>query len=214
MGLNPSGTCPSSRTGTALIDTPSRPPYTGAHHAMDSRRRPLCRLVSLGSLSCSLSSSAPLIAEVQEHNPRNDAVRQTMDQVRQALHDWIMPLLVWSVVSFPLGVFLGLFLGHRLTLRRDRRREVVDLADRLFLRLESIEQFPDPSRHSLGRTAILLRRHLGRYRRWRYDRALARYNQATSRDNQERDTLGQVWYSDEAKVRQAARTLKKVLHRR
>lgn len=136
-----------------------------------------------------------------------------MHELSQALHDWITPLLVWSVVGFPLGLFLGLFLGHRLTLRRDRRREFNDLADRLFVRLDSIERFPDPSRHSLGNTGILLRRHLGRYRRWRYNRALARYNQAISRDNQYHDALGQVWYTDEEKIRQAVRTLKKVLHR-
>ena len=82
------------------------------------------------------------------------------------------------LLTFLLGLLTG-YVGHRFSLRRERRREFNEVADRLFLAFDAQERDPSPLRRLPTDDMRLVRRHLGWYRRWHYDRAMERYQQAT-----------------------------------
>lgn len=124
----------------------------------------------------------------------------------------ISDLSVW----INLAVFLsGLFIGNRLAIGRDRRREYNAVAERLRKELTQFLERPDPYRSFPSRTELSeFALFLSVLQRRRFQVAVDECFHAMSGTNQVRDSVGQVHFDQEQVVEASVRKLLKYVRRK
>jgi cbb3-type cytochrome oxidase subunit 3 len=104
--------------------------------------------------------------------------------------------VTWPVLSF----FLGLLLGHWLSLGRDRRKEFNDEAEKLFLPLESERKNPSAyAKHPNAEDFAIFRRHLRWWQVRKFDQAVDAYFES-KKNCAARDSTGGVYYRDAERI--------------
>lgn len=116
----------------------------------------------------------------------------------------------WPVLSF----FLGLLLGHWLSLGRDRRREFNEEAEKLFPLLDSERKRPSAyAKHPTAAEFQIFRRHLHQWQLHKFDRAVDAYWES-KKNCAAQNSLGEVYYRDAEKISAAAEHLLQFTKRR
>jgi hypothetical protein len=113
-----------------------------------------------------------------------------------------------------LGFALGLWLGHRLQLGRDRRSEYIAAAEPVREIFLTHQEDPSPrDRWPSVAQLDLLERRLPPIRRWRFRRACDRYREAEKK-HQVQDSSGDLLYDDVAELKECVRDVLKFTARR
>lgn len=113
-----------------------------------------------------------------------------------------------SLVSF----LLGLLLGNRLAIGRDKRKEFNDLINSIRADLLSIKMHPENNlRGTWIITLTLIREKLPFWKRRGFDVAVENYKKSKGDENQNSDMVGGFNYKDTSLISHAADNLLKYL---
>ena len=110
-----------------------------------------------------------------------------------------MPVPIYVAVASSLATgLIGLLVGNRLAIGRDKRKEFNALAERITIVLLNARRSLSPDAEWPDEVNIhFFREALPFWRRRRFDAALCRYNQAHSDDNTTtEDEYGDISYKD------------------
>lgn len=108
-----------------------------------------------------------------------------------------VPVSIAIASSFLTGL-LGLLIGNRLAIGRDRRKEFNALADPIRILLLREKERPNLSGAAPNKVDLaVLRERLPFWKRRRFDRALENYQKSKGEENLERDQYGSVSYKDQ-----------------
>ena len=115
-----------------------------------------------------------------------------------------------------LTFFVGMLVGHRFALGRDKRKEINEVLDKIRGPFEGQASDPQPLRDVLNSEVGLLRHHLSRRQRKKYDQCIENYKAASGESNLTSDELqtNQTVYKNPEIVAQAAREILPLLKRR
>ena len=90
-----------------------------------------------------------------------------------------------SILTGLLGVLIGLFLGNRLALGRDKRKEFNEIANPLFENLENQRltilldrNYPPQANGLTEKSFIMLKRKLSKYKHKSFDKAVKNYEES------------------------------------
>ena len=96
---------------------------------------------------------------------------------------------------------IGLLVGNRLAIGRDRRKEFNSLAERIRIQLLREKEGPSPNSAIPDKvTFMLFRERLPFWKRRAFDRALQNYQNSKKEQNWERDQYGSVSYKDQTLI--------------
>lgn len=127
------------------------------------------------------------------------------------MNDCITPTIIAGLC----GVLVGALIGHRLALGRDKRAEINEVLDRIRGPFEDQANSPYPLREVLTADVGLLRHHLSRWHRSKYDKCIEGYKAATGDYTiWQYDELHNPSYKNPELVAQSAREVLQHLKRR
>lgn len=107
---------------------------------------------------------------------------------------------VWCAIWGVFGMFVGVGIGHWLTLGRDRRAEFNIAAEKFFPVIRHEITYTSPMSDDVSGEAAVFIRHLSKFGRWRFDRILGRYKSACIKAKK-RDATGSSYYEDPSEIR-------------
>ena len=106
-----------------------------------------------------------------------------------------------AIASSLLTALLGLLIGNRLAIGRDRRKEFNALAEPIRILLLREKERPNLSRAAPNKIDLaVLRERLPFWKRRRFDRALQNYQKSKGKENLERDQYGSASYKNQSLV--------------
>jgi len=117
--------------------------------------------------------------------------------------------ILWGIA----GLLIGSIVTHWLELGRERRKEFNELADKFFIKVDvNIEATSAQEVHISESDIKQIRRRMGCLKKWKFDRAMARFHEAAS--DTHRDTFGHSYYTDPVRVTVALKGIAKCLDRK
>jgi hypothetical protein len=107
---------------------------------------------------------------------------------------------------------IGLLIGNRMAIGRDRRKEFNSLIEPIRILLLRERERPTPYSTIPDKIDFaVLRDRLTLRKRRAFDRALENYQKSKSEENQVRDQLGSVFYKDETLIIHSIEELLKII---
>jgi len=119
--------------------------------------------------------------------------------------------LITIGVSLVTGL-IGLLVGNRLAIGRDRRKEFNSLAEPIWDLLFREKERPTPYNAIPHKVDFgLFRERLPFWKRRAFDRALQNYQKSKNEQNWERDQYGSVYYKDKTLIIHTIEALLKII---
>ena len=130
------------------------------------------------------------------------------------MSECIATTVLASLISALIGVVIGAFIGHWFAVNRDKRKEINDVMDRVRATFEKQANAPSLYREVLTDDVALLRHHMTRRERKKYDECIERYKQANIGGNVFTNPGHEVEYMSPEKASDAALDVVRLLRRR